>query len=480
MNLVCHKKLLKIEEPPKNDSDGSSGGGSGGGTQGTQSSSNESERDGSAQWILISRKLYEANGTVSPQNLAALSTNPDSLLWYNTESENTRNADVIPETAVVEGKRIGSGSLGAEGLLTQEYLDQWAIANRSNILEKELEVNVNSSLNEILAAAKARGISPPNFGEGTDVTGDAVKRYLYNKILDDATIDTSLVLDLAKQNISSSSVNAVEPPSEINQESKSYQDAYQVTLYKNGEAIQVDVRNSQGYINDGWLTEDVTQDNSFSDEESTVTIYKDGQSRVILLSDLNLYEADNWSTTNPSNNLSSSTSPQEFVSEQVIVIGPNGARTTAQKNKRPGEDMSEYERLIAGLIPGREGYKDADKINYVDTYGGHTTGEIVSADYKGDYGGEDASTPDSERESLVGAGNTGYDTKDYSSVVTEGVATGSGQFVGQPGSNQETAFNNIPTGAKVFDVDGDYYLGYLVPGGDGSLYTGSIYMIFCF
>ena len=448
------------------------------GPDGLQSSSNESERDGSAQWVLISRKLYEANGTVSPQNSAALSTNPDSLLWYNTESQNTRNADVIPETAVVEGERIGSGSLGAEGLLTQEYLDQWAIANRSNILEKELEVNVNSSLNEILAAAKARGISPPNFGEGTDVTGDVVKRYLYNKILDDATIDKSLVLDLAKQNVSSSSVNAVEPPSEMNQASKSYQDAFQVTLYKNGEAIQVDVRNSQGYINDGWLTEDVTQDNSFSDEESTLTIYKNGQSRVILLSELKLYEADDWSTTNTAGSSTSSTSSQEFVSDQVIVLGPNGARTTAQRNKRPGEDMSEYDRLLAGLIPGREGYKDADKIDYEDTYGGHSTGESVSGDYKGDYGGEDASTPDSERESLKGAGNTGYDNKDYSSVVTGGGATGSGQFVGQPGSNQETSFNNIPTGAKVFDVDGDYYLGYLVPGGDGSLYTGSIYMMY--
>jgi len=226
------------------------------------------------------------------------------------------------------------------------------------------------------------------------------------------------------------------------------------------------------------LTEDVTQDASFSDEESTVTIYKNGQSRVILLSELKLYEADDWSTTNTASSTSSLTSPQEFVSDQVIVLGPNGSRTTANKNKRPGEDMSEYDRLIAGLIPGREGYKDADKIDYVDTYGGHSTGESVSGDYKGDYGGEDASTPDSERESKVGAGNTGYDNKDYSSVVTGGVVTGSGQFVGQPGSNQDTVFNNIPTGAKVFDVDGDYYLGYLVPGGDGSLYTGSIYMMY--
>ena len=235
-----------------------------------------------------------------------------------------------------------------------------------------------------------------------------------------------------------------------------------------------------------------TRTTSTQDEiVQTVTLFKDGKTVEVLSSDANLYLAANWTpnetaassptsstSSTSSTDSTSSTSSQEFVSDQVIVLGPNGARTTAQRNKRPGEDMSEYDRLIAGLIPGREGYKDADKIDYVDTYGGHSTGESVSADYKGDYGGEDASTPDSEKESLQGAGNTGYDNKDYSSVVTGGVVTGSGQFVGQPGSNQDTVFNNIPTGAKVFDVDGDYYLGYLVPGGDGSLYTGSIYMMY--
>tara|TARA_R110002050_G_scaffold300824_1_gene473704 strand:+ start:7571 stop:9991 length:2421 start_codon:yes stop_codon:yes gene_type:complete len=232
-----------------------------------------------------------------------------------------------------------------------------------------------------------------------------------------------------------------------------------------------------------------TRTTSTQDEiVQTVTLFKDGKTVEVLSSDANLYLAANWTpnetaassstSLTSSTDLTDSTSSQEFVSDQVIVLGPNGARTTAQRNKRPGEDMSEYDRLLAGLIPGREGYKDADKIDYEDTYGGHSTGESVSGDYKGDYGGEDASTPDSERESLKGAGNTGYDNKDYSSVVTGGGETGSGQFVGQPGSNQETSFNNIPTGAKVFDVDGDYYLGYLVPGGDGSLYTGSIYMMY--
>lgn len=89
---------------------------------------------------------------------------------------------------------------------------------------------------------------------------------------------------------------------------------------------------------------------------------------------------------------------------QVIVIGPGGARTTANTERRFGETKSEYERLIAGEIPGREGYKDADKINYQDTYGGHKTGDAVDSSYTGDYGGEDASTPDSQRESLQGGG----------------------------------------------------------------------------
>jgi hypothetical protein len=44
---------------------------------------------------------------------------------------------------------------------------------------------------------------------------------------------------------------------------------------------------------------------------------------------------------------------------QVVVYGPNGARTTANTERRPGEEKSEYERLIAGEIPGREGYKGA-------------------------------------------------------------------------------------------------------------------------
>jgi len=183
--------------------------------------------------------------------------------------------------------------------------------------------------------------------------------------------------------------------------------------------------------------------------------------------------ANNTQSPGDALDLSSLTSSQEIVTPQVIVLGPNGARTTANSelsaiDKARGETRTELERLLAGDIPGREGYKDADKIDYVDTYGGHSTGESVSGDYKGDYGGEDASTPDSEKESLQGAGNTGYDNKDYSLVETE--TTQNNTFV--PNSIDPIDLNNVPVGAEVWDVEGTLYLAYAVPGA-GDLYTGS-------
>ena len=257
--------------------------------------------------------------------------------------------------------------------------------------------------------------------------------------------------------------------------------AYQVTIYKDGQEKTLDVRDPQlqSFLNDNWSTEKTVGSTTESAQflaSTQVTIYKDGQEKNVDFRTVASYVTDGWSTDKtfvpvPSSDLidtPTTTSSQDFVSDQVIVLGPNGARTTAQKNKRPGEDMSEYDRLIAGLIPGREGYKNADKIDYVDTYGGHSTGESVTGDYKGDYGGEDASTPDSERESKVGAGNTGYDNKDYSLVETE--TTQSNTFV--PSNLDLIELNNIPVGAEVWDVEGTLYLAYAVPGA-GDLYTGS-------
>ena len=218
----------------------------------------------------------------------------------------------------------------------------------------------------------------------------------------------------------------------------------------------------------------------FGDIITTVTVFKDGKAVEILESDLHLYELQDWTTdesaavsTSTSSTDSSTDSSSDVLTEiigstQVVVYGPNGARTTANTAKRDGEEMSEYDRLIAGLIPGREGYKNATK------------SEPLTSDYPGDYGGEDDSTPMDQRESVVKVGNTDYDNKDYSSVgkVVGQSSSGSqspgiaGGTVGTPGATQLNQFNNIPEGAVLVQSDEDrLYLMYTVPGA-GTMYKG--------
>lgn len=147
---------------------------------------------------------------------------------------------------------------------------------------------------------------------------------------------------------------------------------------------------------------------------------------------------------------------------QVVVYGPNGARTTAnttftEADKAAGFTKSEYERLIAGEIPGREGFKGATKQ------------EPLTPDYPGDYGGEDASTPMDQRESVVGVGNTDYDPKDYSDVGPDGEV-----IIKNPDGSVYTGIDKrdmpIPTGAEFWNVNDNYYIAYYIPGTGTPIY----------
>ena len=150
---------------------------------------------------------------------------------------------------------------------------------------------------------------------------------------------------------------------------------------------------------------------------------------------------------------------------QVVVYGPNGARTTAntvftEADKAAGYTMSEYDRLIAGQVPGREGYAGASQT------------EPLTPEYPGDYGGEDASTPTNERESVVGIGNTNYDTKDYSNVGEDGevVIKNEDGSVYSPIAKRDMP---IPPGAEYWNVDGEYYIVYYIPGTNTPIYYDS-------
>jgi hypothetical protein len=143
---------------------------------------------------------------------------------------------------------------------------------------------------------------------------------------------------------------------------------------------------------------------------------------------------------------------------QVVVYGPNGARTTAntkltEADKAAGYTMPEYDRLIAGQIPGREGYAGATKK------------EPLTDNYPGDYGGEDASTPMNERESVVGVGNTSYDPKDYTNVGPDGEVV-----ITQDGVPVDDAYvRKIPAGGEIVKVADKFYVLYQVPNSNLSI-----------
>ncbi len=137
----------------------------------------------------------------------------------------------------------------------------------------------------------------------------------------------------------------------------------------------------------------------------------------------------------------------------MVVYGPNGARTTA--NTKPDETgTSEYDRLLAGLEPGREGYKDA-----AQNFGAPT---LLTEDYAGDYGGEDASTPMDQRESEVGVGGTDYDKKDYSNVDAQGYeqpseGSSSEETTTEDGEEYDpSALRQLPNASKIVKVGDEY------------------------
>tara|TARA_X000000368_G_scaffold402292_1_gene376071 strand:+ start:43 stop:1518 length:1476 start_codon:yes stop_codon:yes gene_type:complete len=142
---------------------------------------------------------------------------------------------------------------------------------------------------------------------------------------------------------------------------------------------------------------------------------------------------------------------------QVVVYGPNGARTTAnttltEADKAKGYTKSEYDRLLAGEIEGREGYEGATK------------SEPLTPDYAGDYGGEDASTPDSQRESVVGVGNTDYDKKNYSNVGVDGEVVVEEKVTEEIDRTAATEFaEGIPNGGEIVKAGDKYYILYKIP-----------------
>ena len=212
--------------------------------------------DTSSDWILISKTLYEGPGIVSQiNNTGAITTTPDTLLWYNTGSKNTRPGNEVPESAIINNQPIKEGSLGVPGEVSNETFNIWTEANKESVIEDTLGIDRNSSMIKLQAAAKKAGIRIPDFGE--EIGTENRKKVLYNLIRADQQTEINDAIELAKSKISASNVNVVTPKVENKtpQEVQDYLNATQITLYKNNTEKVVDFRTADSYIQDGWSTE---------------------------------------------------------------------------------------------------------------------------------------------------------------------------------------------------------------------------------
>ena len=67
---------------------------------------------------------------------------------------------ISPESAIINNQPIKEGSLGVPGEVSNETFNIWTEANKESVIQDTLNVNRNSSLIELQAAAKKEGILP--------------------------------------------------------------------------------------------------------------------------------------------------------------------------------------------------------------------------------------------------------------------------------------------------------------------------------
>jgi len=397
------------------------------------------QKDFTGDWILISKKLYEGPGIVSEiKNTGAISTTPDTLLWYNTSSKNTRPANEVPENAIINNEPIKEGALGEPGKVSNETFNIWTEANKETVINEELGVTRDSSLIELQAAAKKEGIEIPAFSDM--LTRDDQRNVIFNLIKSKKDLEIKDAVELAKSRVSLGNVSVVTPEIEnkTEEEANQYLTSTQVTVYKGTESKNVDFRTAQSYVNNGWSTEPPTESEQAQQvlQSYLVTIYKDGNEKQVDFRDVANWEKQGWSQTAP-----------------VADSGTGG--TSGQYWFR--DDSGSYGTSVLGGLP--------DNAKWVWDLPEFTGSQ---EDYTLNKFGDFTSLVQSVTPEFEPPKDTGGPT---------GGLTG-GPAVPPPGGIQLVDLNNVPKDAYVWNVDNQLYVAYEVPGA-GDVYDGPpIYMAY--
>jgi len=399
-------------------------------------------------WVLISKVLYDANKTISEQQ-AGPSVDLSKYYWYNTSTKKVLPATELPPTGVQNGQPIDATAKGKRSDISQNAIDLWLDSSEEQIFDNVLSkfnLSLDSSLSEYYSVAAKYGISTLNYGEEGSVyqsekdIKNKISSDLVDKVTNEAISNRNLIEinKIQKEPITQNTLLEFQTQGPV------------VTIYKGNAEKEINQSDLTLYIKNGWNTSKLVE---APKQESKVIVYRDDEQREILLSDLSLFEADGWSTTKPEEVVEVVTTTTETVgisndwnTDGSNIVNLNGKRYALFEKDgsfRSAGSEEEFNEILNSGEFTPIGNQNPVWLNFVQSENLDDIEIIVSDD-------------------------SSYDDE---------VVVGS-EYVGTAGTNEPTVFNNIPTGAKVFDVDGDYYLGYLVPGGDGSLYTGSMYMMY--
>ena len=399
-------------------------------------------------WVLISKVLYDANKTISEQQ-AGPSVNLSKYYWYNTSTKKVLPATELPPTGVQNGQPIDATAKGKRSDISQNAIDLWFDSSEEQIFDNVLSkfnLSLDSSLSEYYSVAAKYGISTLNYGEEGSVyqsekdIKNKISSDLVDKVTNEAISNRNLIEinKIQKEPITQNTLLEFQTQGPV------------VTIYKGNAEKEINQSDLTLYIKNGWNTSKLVK---APEQESKVIVYRDDEQREILLSDLSLFEADGWSTTKPEE-------ADEVVTTTTETVGISNDWNT------DGSNIVNLNGKRYALFAKGNSFRSAGSEEEFN--------EILNSGEFTPIGNQNPIWLNfSESENLDDIEIIVSDDSSYDDEVVVG-----SEYVGTAGTNEPTVFNNIPTGAKVFDVDGDYYLGYLVPGGDGSLYTGSMYMMY--
>ena len=436
-------------------------------------------------WILISKKLYDANKTISEQQ-AGPSVDLSKYYWYNTDTKQILPATEIPQSGVVDGQPINVNAPGVRTDISQNAKNLWFDSSKEVLYDDALSqfgISIGSDIGEFFKLASQYGISTFGYGEEGSIyqTTDEIK----NKIAAD-------LIDLITNNAFTDK-NLVE----INKIQNEGIDLLQfktqgpvVTIFKGNAEKEINQTDLTLFLQEGWTTSKPTDDKDEQDEKPKVSDRDD-------IKNIQTFLKNAGFDPGPIDGL----------------VGPltRGAALNYVKSLSGRGQNSAYEYYNKKL-GGIGDLSDIDTTDDEDDEVVTTTTETVGISNNWNTDGSNiinlngkryalfekdntfrSAGSEEEFNQILGEGFTPIGNQnplwlnfaesenlddieiiitDETSYDTEDIVTPSSQGESVETSTEVIDFNNVPKGSKLTEVDGNLYLMYAVPG-QGQLYTGA-------